>query len=106
MANSRSNFAGEHIQLPSHFVFREWSPLVHSPKDAHIVEFLRFRFLAGYAGTMPTPASANHLSANMHLTDVGGYITKELAQKAMLDPFDHRPPPLHQGVKHTSPHQT
>ena len=67
MACGCPNFARVCIQLPSNVVFKECSTLVHAPEDAHTVQFLRFGFSEGYEGPMPTPASANHHSANTHL---------------------------------------
>ena len=63
--------------------------LVHSPKDAQTVEFLRFGFTMDYDGPVLTPTSANHPSANTHLTDVAVYITKALAQGSYVGTFQY-----------------
>ena len=88
------NFRGTKIQLPSSFIFNEWEAIAHSQVDREVIQYLRYEFPMGFEGSIPTPSFGNHASATNHPRDVKSYITKEIAEGAMLGHFPRTPLPL------------
>ena len=79
-ATSLPNFRAAQLNLPSNLHSAAWNKLVRTPKDAMVVEFLRFRFPAGYKGPVHTTATDNHPSACNHTNDIASYISTEVRQ--------------------------
>ena len=75
-ATWQPNHLATSCQLPANLRSSEWEALIRSPEDGIIVDCLKFGFLAGYQGPIPTPAEGNHVSARLHPGDISTYITK------------------------------
>ena len=48
------NYRGISIQLPSNLQFKECAPQAHVEEDGCLIEYLRYGFLVGYKGPVPT----------------------------------------------------
>ena len=99
VARGLPNFLGACIPLPTNPDIPQWNMVTVTPEDKLTVIFLQFGFPTGYQGPVPSPYSANHVSADAHLKDIATCVTTELAQGAMLGPFDN--PPSLPGVRST-----
>ena len=90
-ATGQPNYIAGCCQLPSDLQFKVWKSLIWEPEDVLTVDYLKFGFLVGYQGPIPTPAEINHSSARRLLDDVVAYITKEVNEGAMLGVVQHYP---------------
>ena len=89
--HSQPNFCRACLLVPTNLHLQEWSSICSTVEDDLTLVFLTFGFPTGYEGPVPTPTFSNHASAVKHHHDVAAYITKELGEGAMLDPFDNSP---------------
>ena len=64
------NFSGARIQLPSNLHFKEWEALIECSADILMVDYQKFRFLAGYDGSVVPQATGNHPSMLRHQHNV------------------------------------
>ena len=56
VAREAPNYMAASIQLPSNLAFEERECIVNTPEDSRVVDFLRYRFPAGYMGPVSTPS--------------------------------------------------
>ena len=90
-AIGKPNFMCARVQLPSNLNFAALDKHTSDYHDRQVVDFLRYGFPISYKGPIPTPTYNNHGSARNYPTHFRAYVDREVAEGALLGPFNDVP---------------